>query len=477
MFVRVGVDSNLLALDDGRLVFTQSDGSLTVLDLATGDVLLRRSDRSYSGTFVRVPPGILLVSYDWIALLDAGDLTTRWETRAASDPNLADGLLVSHDGNGRVEARALDSGALLWSHELPGALELDARNGRLLVHRTYAGPPTAELLDLATGRSVFSRTSGNVTAVGFDGRWLFVPTGGSGAGTDRVEIRDRDGDLRDTVDVPRTWAHPPARSYPTRAERDRVLLDAGVVPDGPSPYPAGYEPLRRAPDDAPFAGADGANLLTAVHAASVLSGALHVGSGGPAIRVGDRVVISSRSGFVECVDVAAAKSTWLYRFPALDHQMSGSFPLGMGPRLLERALKFRREWDHFAADLDGQTRLVADPQPYAPFPSLIRAMVLAALASTAPFGLALWLRRSPAVPDGLTSGLTLALATVPLGALGTWARVALATTVLLKVSIGALLIVSATSLRLRQLRSIWGVVTIVGWGVLLALTWPLLVWG
>src|SRR5208283_3343033 len=60
--ISVALDSNIL-VDRGRVIFAQGTGSLTVLDLETGEVLLRKKpekDFSYSGKFEPSANGVLM---------------------------------------------------------------------------------------------------------------------------------------------------------------------------------------------------------------------------------------------------------------------------------------------------------------------------------------------------------------------------------------------------------------------------------
>lgn len=91
---QVGVDSNLL-IDGGRVIFAQSDGSLTALSLESGQVLQRNKTAWFSGTLRRVPEGILVLSYGKITLLEPGQLRSLWQTDSCYEPNILEGVLVS----------------------------------------------------------------------------------------------------------------------------------------------------------------------------------------------------------------------------------------------------------------------------------------------------------------------------------------------------------------------------------------------
>ena len=93
-FCQVGVDSNLL-IDGDRIVFAQSDGSLTVLAIDTGQVLRREKSYDFSGTLKRVSEGILMLRYGAIALLNPTNFTVIWETKSHYDPTVVSNMLVS----------------------------------------------------------------------------------------------------------------------------------------------------------------------------------------------------------------------------------------------------------------------------------------------------------------------------------------------------------------------------------------------
>src|SRR5262245_40271730 len=89
---QVGVDSNIL-IDQGRVIFIQADGSLTVLNLENGAVLVRDVSKPYSGDLKRVPSGILVLGYSEITLLHSKALSPLWGTKASYDPNVLEDAL------------------------------------------------------------------------------------------------------------------------------------------------------------------------------------------------------------------------------------------------------------------------------------------------------------------------------------------------------------------------------------------------
>src|SRR5439155_15933066 len=154
--------SNLL-IDQGHVFFSQADGSLTVLSLETGDVLHRDKARAYSGTFTLTPAGILVVGYDFVAVLNQTNFTRIWSADAQYDAIVSSNLLVSYDGYGLVQCRKLTDGSVQWTFNLPGALQIVPDTGLVLVHRaaTYEEKsiPTTVGLDLQSGKELFRKTA------------------------------------------------------------------------------------------------------------------------------------------------------------------------------------------------------------------------------------------------------------------------------------------------------------------------------
>jgi outer membrane protein assembly factor BamB len=181
--LQVGVDSNFL-VDDDRVCFAQSDGSLTVLSLQSGEVLARDRSRNFSGTLLRVSPGLLACNGQTVALLDPTNLNIRWESACLRTPAVTQNTIITQDGHGRIECRDLADGRLNWSFALPGALQVVAAAGRVLVHRpaTYeAGvEPATVMLDGASGAELYRKRPPDGIQWGpvfFDGTNIFMTTG------------------------------------------------------------------------------------------------------------------------------------------------------------------------------------------------------------------------------------------------------------------------------------------------------------
>src|ERR1041385_566267 len=204
-YLQVGVDSNFL-VDDRRVIFAQADRSLTVLALDNGKVLRREKSRDYSGTFQRTGHGILLFGSDRITMLDPMNFTTRWETPFHSAPNVIGNDLVSYDGNGRVQCRGLADGRVRWSYHLPGALQVVAASGAVLVHHgaiyDEEFPAATALVDLQTGNELFRKGppfGTNWASMYFDGTNIYAEVGPydekrSNYKPDRLAVWNRGGE-------------------------------------------------------------------------------------------------------------------------------------------------------------------------------------------------------------------------------------------------------------------------------------------
>ena len=182
-YIQVGVDSNFL-IDGNRVLFAQSDRSLTVLALDTGEVLQREKNRDYSGTLMRTDRGVLVVNSSVIALLNPTNFSVLWEIGSQYEPNVIDDRLVSYSGSGLVECRGLNDGQVRWSCELPGTLEIVAAAGKVLLHHSAVyeegSAPATALLDLDRGKELFRKTppfGTNWASAFFDGTNIYVETG------------------------------------------------------------------------------------------------------------------------------------------------------------------------------------------------------------------------------------------------------------------------------------------------------------
>jgi outer membrane protein assembly factor BamB len=131
----------------GRFAFIQPDGTLTVLDSATGTVLFqapRRTDERYTwNSFFDTPHGLVVRSHRWKLLtrdenvyrrLDLDTRTIAWEVARTRECRVGDDYLICPDWRGRLVAHQLSDGRELWTYRPQGPVgEVLDRNGRVLV--------------------------------------------------------------------------------------------------------------------------------------------------------------------------------------------------------------------------------------------------------------------------------------------------------------------------------------------------------
>ena len=412
-FRQVGVDSNLL-IDDGRVFFAQADRSLTGLQLDNGKVLYRKTDRDYSGTLKRIPAGIIVLNYGTISLLDATNLSLKWQTTFHYDPNVISDHLVSYDGNGLVQCMQLHDGRVLWTFDLPGALEVVAKMDKVLVHRAATFEPavqtTTVLLDLATGKELLRKTPPagiHWESVFFDGTNIFVQSGEfttkradyiprglnvwdlSGTEIRFIEFKeipkgnayfnlDDKTFYRGHVYASRRDINPENRGFlaATRQTTNgsvEIFETEHEVGDGFRYFERTRYSRSNGPDSHYEFGII-ANQTNHVGTFPYLNRRGHTAAVSQA--KGEFLLIGSNLGHVECIDVQTGASRWLYAFPTIRHTMSYSSH-GLPPMFADAAEAFRRENENppkhgfqLLAAAPATTRLILDPKPFNPYSKL-----------------------------------------------------------------------------------------------------------
>jgi hypothetical protein len=323
--------------------------------------------------------------------------------------------LVSYDGNGLVECRTLADGRIRWRYSLPGALEVAAVGGRVLVHRAaiyeQEAKPMTVLLDLTTGTELFSRSppagrcwvhayldETNICVL--VGRYQEKPSdyvytelawwNARGESLSVVPIsaerakeihhQDRRFEFGGKTFFERR-VYSSSRSIPSDERVVRgyrhELLDSAIAgtnalgydlgegfaiieraarrPDGPGMEIELRTPQRRWKGVLTYLGRSG--YITSVG------------------RQGGKFLIGTAQGQVECIDAADGHSRWLYVFPTFHHTMSFSSH-GMPPTMAQAAEEFHREnltksTTGFQLEgAAGATRVVLDPAPSDPFTRL-----------------------------------------------------------------------------------------------------------
>lgn len=437
MYSQVGVDSNLL-IDGDRVIFAQSDGSLTILDINTGRVLRREKSHYFAGNLIRISPGILLLQYGWIALLDPTNLTVIWQTETHYDPNVLSNSLVSYDGNGLVEKRRLIDGAVRWTFNLPGALDVIAQGDKVLVHRAAvyepADVPTTVMLDLESGKELFRKSPPLGVLwpeVFFAGENIYVEQASfvgkrSDFKLEEMAVWDTQGkevriipinaNLRDSIrweDSPfdldqKTFyqGHVYSNQWSIPSERFGFPLPSqktGNISESAYNLGDGFEFIERETNRS-----NGQQLMTEIELRSLAGhwvGELPYLSGSGQIsaiaRARGKLLIGSNLGHVECIDATNGHSLWLYVFPTMHETVSYS-TFGMPPMMSQAAGIFRTENEHpptAGLKLQNQpiqpTAVIRDPAPANPFQQLPRLLGIAWSGAIVPFALLIFLHLHP----------------------------------------------------------------------------------
>jgi outer membrane protein assembly factor BamB len=131
----------------GKFAFIQPDGSLTVLDSATGKVLFhseKHIDERYTwNSFFDTPHGLVVRSYRWKLLTRDENVYRRldferpgiaWELASTRECHVGEDYLIRPDWRGRLVAHRLTDGRALWTYRPQSAAgEVLDRKGRVLV--------------------------------------------------------------------------------------------------------------------------------------------------------------------------------------------------------------------------------------------------------------------------------------------------------------------------------------------------------
>lgn len=409
------------------MYFAQSDGSLTVLDINTGSVLERKSNIDYGGTLQLVDEGIFVRTYGKLAVLNKSTLEVIWQAEKEYDPVIEGHRLVSYDGNGLVECRAMETGKILWSYNLPGALDIVVLKGKVLIFRDarYDGAeekPSVVLLDLETGQELLCRNSPPLVhyfKAYFDGDRIYLETGPykdgyrTSARFENLIVWDLEGREIESIPVPadinkENLADDEAFTLKGKVfARGRVWKSIEDIP----PWRDGRAQSRSSQDTedgkkeitvARFDLADGNVTIstTGDHGSRYNSSAerkvaIELKSSTdnwkgslPYLKPpGDVVVLSATDqkiilgtnlGHIEAINRQDGQSDWMYIFPTMRHTMSYSGGC-MPPMLATAAAIYKRENQKKEPEsglmLDGsdepsKPKIVFDPEPARPFEKL-----------------------------------------------------------------------------------------------------------
>jgi hypothetical protein len=408
----IGVSSNFL-IDDGRVFFAQADDSLTVLDLKTGVVIERKKERLYSGTLLRIDEGILVLTYNRITLLDSKILTPIWETDKIYKPNIIEGFLVSYDGNSLVECRDLHDGKVCWSYNLPGALDIVAEKGKVLIHRaaTFEGSPVIVLINLQTGEELFKKVPppgmhyGNVY---FDGERIYLESGPFSAHRynaifDKMIILDLSGKEISSINVPsgfkklRRYTGEPFFSLGDKIfARERVWASHEAIPPirpgSPHNVRKYNTPSNKEATEYIFKIDSGWVVEEAIEKAGktieLKSRNAYWKGTLPYLKKFEDVVVVAEAenklllgtnvGHVECIEMTSGRSLWIYVFPTMFHgipyksngetefldRQAEIFHLGNERNVPSSGMRL------FSQEESNKPSIILDPKPWNPFSKL-----------------------------------------------------------------------------------------------------------
>lgn len=218
------LESNVLAAG-GKVIFCQPDKSFTVLDLGTGEVLVRDTDADCQGWLQMTDAGPLLSTHwSWYRMIDVEDsiaqgrMIARWEMGGAKEAPcrssrvIEDRLVCARSQDFVVESRSLADNHVRWTYEAPGAvMDIVPQQGRLLLQSgDYQLARDISVVDLRTGRPLFREAiaqDAQFAVRSFDGQRVLLaarpPEGSACAGAivrtltpagDRMIARDACGE-------------------------------------------------------------------------------------------------------------------------------------------------------------------------------------------------------------------------------------------------------------------------------------------
>lgn len=492
---------------DGRVYFSQADESLTTLDLATGAVIARTRPDCAGSDLLNCEYGIVRLSSRDCALLDRVTLGVIWERALYSPPQVRAGKVVGFDRPRFLVCRDLRDGQVLWSHEVEGENskwavdELVVSDTHVVLFRPGVGEERVAVCDLASGENLATITpeEGQYFLKAFlAGDRVYVASGSYDDAPKAERFTDLlafsvDGRMLSTVKTPPEVAADPyfgqrvviggvefSQQGVRQVTSRPVAEGSGKQEDREYRFEGGVLTIRKTPS---------ATIVSMRHdAGGSWRGFLPYLDPRGQVRAtveGDRVLLASNFGHLECVDATTGRSLWMYTCPTIVAVGSYSWPNGMPPRLTARAEIFRQQnanRSHLAGlclipdgapdePLDaaalladrGQVvypTLIADPTPFDPYadlPELVRVAwsgeLIALAAASIPFALYRW-RWSraaaalvlPAVVVGLSYWLPLVC------------RISDAATLSIKLTIITLLIaVPFCVLRAVPVRRPWGI--------------------
>lgn len=371
----IAVDSNLLVFD-GKVLFAQGTGSLTLLDLATGKVLLRKPpphEWDFGGKLFKHKQGILMSDYSRTALLDDNTLEVIWSLEKTCDAAIGKDHFISHDGYHTVTCLEIATGNSVWITTMQGGWRLLASDDLVVVGtpHMYDEGHAVKLLELDSGEELFHRQANEdeqFLNFYFDGESVYlmkskkegrepdidpVPEQLEVIGLDGQSLRIIDFQSDDILgqygyktpnhgfflegryyssdgSVRNAYPHEPDR-WATEWSKEEALTET---------IPSGVLIERTLEDAANETG----NALQLVSEAASWNGYVSYYDDarwlGRYTEAEGQLIFASGRGHVECIEIATGQPQWIYVFPVIRRTMSYS-RYGMPPMLTERAAAYR----------------------------------------------------------------------------------------------------------------------------------------
>ncbi len=341
------IESNLLAFD-GKLAFLQGSGGLTVLDLETGQVLLRKmleGNLRYAGEFIKCPGGVLLVGSRQSTLCDADTFEPVWTIENTHSVVVDGPHIISCDGYHTVFCHDSRTGKERWSEEIRGGWQLMIfRDIVIVVSVAYdGGIPAFWVIDADTGRERYHKSppaDRDWYRVHCDGEFVYAVTGkippneysALPQGLIRYDLDGRELEQLDlsSPEISRLdeWPHSPlvygGKVFPKHRNcrlaypHERKPVDLSILSEYADTHalPSGlfvHEQLKDINGDKS-------------HVVRLLSEDYHWSAYLPysqpnewleaVVQADNRVVFCSSGGQIECFDSKSGKSQWTYMFPS-----------------------------------------------------------------------------------------------------------------------------------------------------------------
>lgn len=408
----VGITSNVV-VSGKKVLFAQPDGSLTALDVDTGEVL-SRVPGDFSGRLATPQGGIVQWS-DWqVTVLDPETYTRRWRARALGVWAVGAAVVVRQED--AVVKMDLATGNEEWRLPFKQAHSVVVAGGRVLVFRDRAQRWNAgrdafdelgaafAVLDLDSGqvssRVDYPSSDERIREAYFDGEHIYLARGGYEFPIEEVQPLDLLGkavgpefappaELRDR---PRRWTHPGRFEFGEQAflASGLVCRTGGVCDDGALPEwrdPIFAAPLNPGETSGERRFQSGSHImalswsqgpsvgLRVDSGPDIAYSAPHLALDGASVAgVGvarERVVVATTAGVVDAVD-RSGKVVWRYLFdPEWRHIPGCAYgPRSYSTELQDRGEKTLASRDHALRAEGAAVATTADPQPSSRYANL-----------------------------------------------------------------------------------------------------------